>query len=139
LFGSLLVVAVPRLSLKRRALFLGTVLFGLSLIIPMVLIHGVFGPRFLEDAKVVRAKADVVALTKAVGEFHRLTGVYPDSLEALTHPREGKTLVEAEALLSPWGWPYQYDLSGPRNQGNRPDIWIQAPDGEVLGNWVTEK
>jgi hypothetical protein len=148
--GGMIVAFAPRLVFRQRTVttandgrksqILGVVLFGLFiavLVFSFAPDRGIF--RQLEDAKIARAKADVVALTEAVEAFHRLTGAYPDSLEVLTRPQEGEPLVEAEALMSPWGQPYQYDAGGPRNQGKQPDIWIQAPDGEVLGNWVIGK
>jgi hypothetical protein len=41
----------------------------------------------------------------------------------------------ADALIDPWGRPYNYDPNGPRNNGNKPDIWAVAPDGALIGNW----
>ena len=54
-----------------------------------------------------------------------------------------RTLLVAATLLvavnlwadDPWKKPYQYDPSGPRNNGRRPDIWTVAPDGLEIGNW----
>jgi hypothetical protein len=44
-------------------------------------------------------------------------------------------LDDPTALIDPWGKSFQYDPSGPKNQGLAPDIWTEAPDGSVIANW----
>ena len=79
------------------------------------------------------------SLTKAAEAYKIAYGAYPVTLQAMVYPPGGKPYVEAEHLLDPWAKPYYYDASGPRNQGKRPDIWCETPDGEVIGNWMLKK
>ena len=67
-------------------------------------------------------------------------GRFPDNLAVLLekNPNGGPYLESPDALIDPWGRPYQYDTNGPRNKGMRPDIWTVAPDGRTIGNWPRE-
>jgi hypothetical protein len=146
-FGGLLLIAALRLGDRQsfvkavhknwQLLVLCAVPLGVLLTTALLLLHvpdeSVFGR--LETAKVDRAKADIVALTNAVHAFKLRTSNYPDSLEALVYPSIGKPLIAVESLLSPWGRPYQYDPNGPRNQGKKPDIWIEVSSTLTIGNF----
>jgi hypothetical protein len=47
-------------------------------------------------------------------------------------------LESRDALLDPWGQPFQYDKNGTINQGMKPDIWTtdpKDPQRTKLGNW----
>ena len=53
-------------------------------------------------------------------------------------PRGGTPILEdQDALIDPWHHPYQYDQSGAKNGGRRPDIWAVTPEGVQIGNWPT--
>lgn len=98
------------------------------------------GPSAL--AKKLRARTAVEQLTVAVGAYKLAVEQYPAKLEDLTQPPgKRKPFVEKENLTDPWGRPYRYDPKGPRNEGQKPDIWSDGPDGkgEVIGNWQGEK
>ena len=59
---------------------------------------------------------------------------WPQSLQQLLQAdNKGQAILEdQDALRDPWGGTYQYDPSGPRNGGRRPDIWAVDPkDGEI--------
>jgi hypothetical protein len=62
---------------------------------------------------------------------------FPPSLEVLTQPQVdgGGAYFGPEKLLDPWNKQFQYDPSGPRNQGNRPDVWTTSPKGIIIGNF----
>jgi hypothetical protein len=49
----------------------------------------------------------------------------------------GPYLENADAIIDPWGQPYQYNPQGTNNNGTKPDIWTVAPngDGKQIGNW----
>ena len=61
-------------------------------------------------------------------------GEYPKSLKALTEG-DRPLLKGADSLLDPWKKPYQYEVAGPKNKGEKPDIWTVTPDNVVIGNW----
>ncbi|MFO0938893.1 MAG: hypothetical protein U0798_20510 [Gemmataceae bacterium] len=62
----------------------------------------------------------------------------------IQRPRNLQTLVDRKILPSvslrdPWGQPFQYDVKGPRNNGNRPDIWTVSKDRKtIIGNWKSK-
>jgi len=96
-----------------------------------------------EEAKRDKARLDVKALADAVAVYHlNNDGNFPQTLQELTQPQPnagGKVIVAADALTDPWGKPYQYDPAGPKHNGEKPDVWTQAPDGTVIGNWPEKK
>jgi uncharacterized protein (TIGR03067 family) len=93
----------------------------------------------LEDAKREVAKAQLQVLTKAALAYAiRNNNKYPQSLAELLQKDEtgaGPYLQDKRALVDPWNLLYQYDPTGPRNDGKRPDIWTVAPGKQVIGNW----
>jgi hypothetical protein len=93
-----------------------------------------------EEAKRDKARVDVKALADAVAAYHVNNGNPPQALQDLSQPDAGgKVIVAADALTDPWGKPYQYDPAGPKHNGEKPDVWTQAPDGTVIGNWPQKK
>jgi hypothetical protein len=77
-------------------------------------------------------------LTQACDRYFDRFGRFPDNLAALTVHEEGRgPFVEGpDALIDPWGQPFQYDSLGPKNGGRRPDIWTVNPrEGTIIGNW----
>ena len=93
----------------------------------------------LEESKINTAKIKVKVLSDAVDTYYVKFGEYPPSLDALLQPDSdtGKAILEnAEALKTPWGKSvYAYDATGPHNRNGKPDIWAQAPNGKLIGNW----
>jgi hypothetical protein len=86
-----------------------------------------------------RARIQVEALSSGVEQYKLMNdGNAPPSLQDLTQPQPnagGTPITAADKLIDPWGKPYQYDPAGPKNNGTKPDVWTQAPDGTVIGNW----
>ncbi len=76
-------------------------------------------------------------LTQACQGYHTKHGRFPKNLEELLeHDAVGGPFLETpDALIDPWGRPYQYDPKGPRNNGAKPDIWTVTPNGLEIGNW----
>ena len=89
-----------------------------------------------DKAKTDAAKAGIDVLDKAVKAYRAKSGEFPADLKALL---EDKALVEPKDLTDPWGNEYQYDVSGKHNDGKKPDIWCEAPDKKVIGNWPEKK
>ncbi len=88
----------------------------------------------LDEAKRAQAQVDVRALTQALQAFNLHHSRYPESLVDGTKP-----IIEADKLIAPWKARYQFDPAGPKNKGERPDVWTTAPDGSVIGNWPEKK
>jgi general secretion pathway protein G len=81
------------------------------------------------------AKAGITTLTTAVKMYKTKFGENPAQLKDLLEPPDGPPIVEPSGILDPWGRPYQYDPTGPRNQGKQPDIWTVGHDRQLIGNW----
>jgi type II secretory pathway pseudopilin PulG len=89
-----------------------------------------------EEAKRTAAKVQTKVLTQAAEAYQITHGAFPPSLAALLQQDEngGPFLKSPDALIDPWGQPYQYNPAGPNNGGRQPDIWANSPTGPV-GNW----
>jgi hypothetical protein len=77
-------------------------------------------------------------LSKACDAFKCKTGFWPERLEDLLkqHNQDAAYVDDMDALIDPWGNPYQYDAEGPMNHGERPDIWCESPETRSkVGNW----
>ena len=88
-------------------------------------------------SKIDDARFRIIVLTGICQQYKLQNGDWPASLDvlALPPPRGGQPFVSASDLTDEWGHPYQYDPAGPKNGGEKPDIWTETPQGKVLGNW----
>jgi hypothetical protein len=91
--------------------------------------------RVKEAVARMKAKAIISEACKAYRRDH--DNRWPDSLELLVTPdKDGKAYLDGiQNLRDPWGNQFQYDPSGPHNNGQQPDIWTTSPNGKVIGNW----
>jgi hypothetical protein len=91
-----------------------------------------------EDAKFVKAREQIAALDKAITAYHLKNKEYPPNLQILADKKAngGKALLTFEALFDPWKSPYLYDPAGTMNRGKKPDVWTEAPNKELIGNWM---
>lgn len=120
----------------RSGFTLLEVLIVVAILVVLAGVASVYVFRYLDDAKVDRAKADVQTLTRAAQSYEIRFGELPAQLSLLAAPPDsGKPFVETDALNDPWGKPYQYDPAGPMNGGLKPDVWAVTPDGQKVGNW----
>jgi hypothetical protein len=89
-----------------------------------------------EEAKIKIAKSNLEALTHQCEIYaNDHNGQMPPTLAALVNPGDGHpAYVREKALKDPWGSVFQYDPSGAKNGGLRPDIWTEH-DGKQIGNW----
>jgi general secretion pathway protein G len=124
----------------RRALRRAFTLMEMLVVVAIIVILAGGGTfyylKYLDEAKVNKAKMQVKALETAVEAYYVKHQEYPQSLLVLTQ-REAdgsKAAMDADALKTPWGAQYNYDPNGGRNGGNKPDIWADSPQGPI-GNW----
>ena len=103
----------------------------------------------LGDAEEGKAKADIQTLRANLIRYKTKGGLYPTTEQGLDslvtkpsdgpQPRSYKSLMQKEALLDPWGNPYQYRRPGKQNPEEF-DIFSMGKDGQEgteddIGNW----
>jgi general secretion pathway protein G len=136
---------IVRRQNSRRSDRLGFTLMEVLVVVAILVIlagtASVFVFRFLDDAKVDRAKSDVKTIEGVCTAYKLKYGEYPESLQDLiTPPNGGKPFLDsADAINDPWGRPYQYNPSGQNSNGLKPDISTTSPDGEMIGNWMVNR
>jgi len=91
------------------------------------------------DGQIADARALVRGpLNQACDAYRVQHGHFPKSLDLLLDKDAvgGPYLENPMHLIDPWGVPFRYDPKGPRNNGERPDIWTVTPhEGIEIGNW----
>jgi len=102
----------------------------------------------LEVAKNKRVRSDIEAISTQLKVYQMNNLNFPTSeqgLEALVEPpttgpkpRNWVKLIKEEALLDPWGNPYEYAFPGKENPDSF-DLWSTGGDpkdpDKKLGNW----
>lgn len=125
-------------AVRRSAFTLLEVLIVAMIILILAGAGGLTVMKYLEDAKQSRATADIKTLSTAAQAFQIKNSSPPQTLAELAQPpaEGGRAYIETtEILRDPWGNPYQYDAAGPKNSGNKPDIWTVTPDGKTISNF----
>lgn len=126
-----------------RRVRLGFTLMEILVVVTIILILAGLGGYYLigqaNEARKSAAKIQVKTLTQAA-ETYNLDhqGNWPPNLSVLLSrdPQSGKGpyLKNQDALIDPWGNPYQYNPAGQMNNGTQPDIWSESQYGKI-GNW----
>jgi general secretion pathway protein G len=121
----------------RRAFTLMEVLVVVAIIVMLAGVGGYYIMQQYDNAKLSKAKMDVEGLSGLVEQYKLSNGEFPASIEALAMPQPngGGPLSPPDKLKDPWGKPYQIDPSGTHNSGMKADVFTQAPNGQMIGNW----
>jgi general secretion pathway protein G len=125
---------------QRRAFTLLEVLIVVAIIVVLAGLGTYFLLPRLDEAKADLARAGIETLSKAAQQYKIRNGDFPANLQLLAdyQPNGDAPIVEVKALQDPWGQAYQYDPSGARHNGLKPDIWTTNPtNGATIANWVT--
>ena len=124
-------------TLSRAAFTLMEMLVVVAIIVILAGVGVVLVLPRLQESKEKVAYTRIKGLETAVGGYEVDNG-RPATLEELLTggpTGTGKRWIDPEALRDPWGNPFQYDPTGQKNGGVRPDIWCQTPEGKIIGNW----
>ncbi len=140
---------IQRIQSQNRAFTLMEMLLVLA-IIAMLAGMGIFLTRnVLPDAEKVKVKGDISAMRGNLIRYKTNGGLFPTTEQGLralvVRPSDGpqpsswSQSMKQEALMDPWGNPYQYRYPGVRNPSEF-DIWsigIDKKDGtdDDIGNW----
>jgi general secretion pathway protein G len=94
--------------------------------------------RYLEDSKDNVAKLKIKNIETAVDAYKLKQGNFPETLQILAEPSDGKpAYLEDAALLDPWDQPFQYQphTTNPRN--GKPLIFSNGAPGtnKQIRNW----
>jgi general secretion pathway protein G len=134
-----MIVSPVRKALRqtRTAFTLLEVLVVVAIIVMLAGVGGYYLIQRYEESKISKAKIDCEGLSAQAETFKLNNTDYPASIEALTQPQPngGSALVPPDKVRDPWGKPYQIDPAGPRNGGNKADVYTTTPKGQIIGNF----
>jgi general secretion pathway protein G len=92
--------------------------------------------RYLESARESKAKLDITHIGEAVEFYNSDNADYPENLQILTQPTEGKhAYLEAKDIVDPWGQQYQYEPQNRSPTTGRPRISSTHQGGQPIANW----
>ncbi len=126
----------------RTGFTLMEMLVVVAIIVTLAGLGGYYFINSAENAKKQVAHTQVkTTLTQAVEAYRLEMGEFPQSLDMLLQRVEdrGPWLKTQEALIDPWGQPYQYNMAGSYNNGLLPDIWAEHPQHGQIGNWMIRR
>jgi general secretion pathway protein G len=133
---------------RRLAFTLMEMLVVVAIIVVLAGVGGAYLLGRLEESKIGAAQAQARVIGEAVRHFYLDNSVWPNSLQDLLQKNadgKGPYLEKADALLDPWGRPYQYDQTGQNNARVGavvpiPDVFTVPPNGNMpVGNWKEPK
>lgn len=132
---------IQRMDRKRQRRAAFTLMEMLVVVAIIVALAGIGG--FFLLGQLFQSQKDIAAIqAKALGEACQRyaikhNGEFPNQLDDLLvkDGLGGPYLESRDAMLDPWGHPYQYDKTGPNNNSMRPDIWAVDKEGNKIGNW----
>jgi general secretion pathway protein G len=130
---------------RRSAFTLMEMLVVVAIIVALAGIGGFFLLGQLSSAQEDIAKTQVTgALTHACQAYRIKHQEWPQNLNVLLQKDAlgGPYLESPDALLDPWGHQYQYDATGQKNNGMKPDIWTVVQNSnpqKMIGNWPVQR
>jgi general secretion pathway protein G len=125
------------LRVRRLARRIAFTLVEMMIVVAIIVLLAGVGTYYMagsiDEGNKAKAAADVKSITDAATAYKaQHSGNWPPSIQDLytrAATGYGPYLKNAEDQISPWGQPYQYDPSGPNNQGLQPDVSAQITTG----------
>jgi general secretion pathway protein G len=125
----MLVTPVRNSARRRGAFTLLEVLVVVAILVVLASVASIAVFRYLGEARKDKALLDMQALTKAFDSYMlKNDEVAPQSIQDLApYMTEG-----SNALIDPWGNPYQFRQMADAEQPNRVQFFTVAPDGQEI-------
>jgi len=125
------------LRTTRTAFTLLEVLVVVAIIVMLAGVGGYYLLQRYEDSKVSKAKIDCEGLSTQVELYKTYNNQYPTNIEQLSQPQPngGSAMVPLDKTKDPWGKAYKIDPNGPKNGGNKADVFTTTPKGVTVGNF----
>lgn len=122
----------------RAAFTLMEMLVVVAIIVALAGLGGYYFLGQLNESKKKTALIQVkTTLSQAVDTFHIQHSRFPQSLQELMVRDGGAAIINnSDALIDPWGNPYQYNpnAQNPETGDLQPEIWTTSPDGVRISN-----
>lgn len=129
--------SAPRAA--RRAFTLMEVLVVVAIIFILASASTLIVFQYLGESKDKLAKAGTKTIEQAANAYHIKTGQWPQSLEELATPVDGRPAALApEALIDPWGNAYLYNPQETHPTTGVPKIYSQGEKpgaSQPISNW----
>jgi general secretion pathway protein G len=128
---------IKNARLVRGGYTLMEMLVVVAIIVVLAGIGGYYLLPRLDESKEDMTLTQAKMLTQQAETYKLDNGEWPPNLQVLAQqkPGGGPPYIEEHALTPPIGGQYQYDASGSRNKGMKPDIWVTV-NGKEIGNWM---
>jgi general secretion pathway protein G len=122
---------------RRVAFTLMEVLVVVAILVVLAGVGGVIYMRYLDEAKVSKARIDIKTLSDVVEHYKVSHSEYPPSLVILTQPEDGQSaILEQSALIDPWGHEYVFEPNTLNPLTGKPLVYSNGPGGGApIRNW----
>jgi general secretion pathway protein G len=123
---------------RRLAFTLMEVLVVVAILVILAGVGGVMYMRYLDEAKVSKAKIDIKALADVVETYYLKNNEYPASLVILTQPQDGeRAYLEPQAIMDPWSHEYMIEPNTVNPATGKPLIYSNGPGGggQQIRSW----
>jgi general secretion pathway protein G len=120
----------------RRAFTLLEVLVVVAIIVMLAGLGGYLIIQRYQDAQVSTAKIKSKDIAAKVEAFYVNNGDYPPNIQALMlpQPNGGNPLCTEEALMDPWGKPFQIATPTDAAGNIRVEVFTLSPRGQRISN-----
>lgn len=122
-------------SARRAAFTLLEVLIVVAILVILASAASIAFFRYLEDAKVGRAKNDMRVIEQAYKKYYGQHGQWPENIQMIAPQLE----QDQQGLIDPWGQPYTVQVVDVQQSDGqsiqRPVVYCQPPGNKPQIQW----